>query len=277
MRTNTVSALVIGLTFSALYGAVAQCLPKQDWQLPQGVAVKDTAARLYRFTVDYNTANAQGAIVRRQRLTADYQRGLAGGEVRWINVVSADADGLSAAYVAGPKRDFMEGFHYKNDLAATMQPDFFKGFPPAAVFERNLVWDTGMIEHFGQDFFEHLKLNEPYHTQSAQEDVNMPGVGVFHNRDVVLEWVGYSKRNSEDCAVITYQAFLNPLEIVNAGMSMKARSDYWGQIWVALRTKQIEFATINENVSGELTLTGQDKPTPVSVFRSGRLEPVALK
>jgi hypothetical protein len=77
--------------------------------------------------------------------------------------------------------------------------------------------------------------------------------------------------------VITYQAFLNPLEIVNAGITMKARSDYWGQIWVALRTKQIEFATINENVSGELTLTGQDKPTPVSVLRSGRLELVALK
>lgn len=69
-----------------------------------------------------------------------------------------------------------------------------------------------MIEHFGQDFFERLKLNEPYHTQSAQEDVNMPGVGVFHNRDVVLEWVGFSKRNSEDCAVISFQAFL---EIVN--------------------------------------------------------------
>jgi hypothetical protein len=215
--------------------------------------------------------------VHRQRLTADYQRGLAGGEVRWTNVVSADADGPSAAYVAAPKRDFMEGFHYKNDLAATMQPDFFKGFPPAAVFERNLVWDTGMIEHFGQDFFAHLKLNVPYHAQSAPEDVNMPGVGVFHNHDVVLEWVGYSKRNGEDCAVISYQAFLNPLEIVNAGMTMKARSDYWGQIWVALRTKQIEFGTLNENVGGELTLAGQDKPMPLSVFRSGSLVLVAPK
>src|SRR6202790_240041 len=126
MRTNTVSALVIGLTFSALYGAVAQCLPKQDWQLPQGVAVKDTAARLYRFTVDYNTANAQGAIVHRQRLTADYQRGLAGGEVRWTNVVSAGGRGLRRASAGGPKRDFMEGFHDKNHLAPPMEADFLK-------------------------------------------------------------------------------------------------------------------------------------------------------
>ena len=27
-----------------------------------------------------------------------------------------------------------------------MKPDFFKRFAPDAVFERNLVWDTGMIE-----------------------------------------------------------------------------------------------------------------------------------
>ena len=272
MQRNMVSALVIGLTFWALSAPVALGLPKQDWQLPQGIAVKDTAIRVYRFTVYYNTANAQGAIVHRQRLSAEYQRGLAGGEVRWSNLVSADADGTSGPYVAAPKRDFMEGFQYKNDLAATLQPDFFKGFPPAAVFERNLVWDTGMIEHFGQDFFAQLTLNKPYHAQSTPEDVNMPGVGIFHNHDVVLEWVGYSKRNGEDCAVISYQAFLNPLEIVNTGMTMKARSDYWGQIWVSLRTKQIEFGTLNENVSGELTLPGHDKPMPLSVFRSGSLE-----
>jgi len=272
MRTNTVSALIIGLILSALLGSAAKCLPKQDGQLPQGIAIKDSAVRMYRFTVDYNTANARGAIVHRQRLTADYQRGLAGGEVRWSNVVSAEADGLNAAYVPGSKREFMEGFHYKNDTGATLQPDFFKGFPPTAVFERNLVWDTGMIEHFGQDFFEHLKLNVPYHAQAAPDDVNMPGVGVFHNHDVVLEWVGYCKRNAEECAVISYQAFFNPLEITNAGMVMKARSDYWGLIWVSLKTKQIEFGTLNEDVSGELTLAGQDKPTPLNVFRTGTLE-----
>ena len=47
-------------------------------------------------------------------------------------------------------------------LDETMKPDFFKGFPPTAVFERNLVWDTGMLEMFGQEQFEHLKLNAPY-------------------------------------------------------------------------------------------------------------------
>ena len=138
-----------------------------------------------------------------------------------------------------------------------MKPDFFKGFPPTAVFERNLVWDTGMIEMFGQDQFEHLKLNKPYRLLSAQ-DVHMPGIGTFHNRDVQLTWVGRSHRNGEDCAVIDYRAFFNPLAIANGGMTLKGRSHYWGEIWVSLSTKQIEYATLQEDVLGEMTLAGQE-------------------
>jgi hypothetical protein len=46
------------------------------------------------------------------------------------------------------------GFRYRDDLGNTMKPEFFKGFPATAVFEPNLVWDTRMLEMFGQ----HLQL-----------------------------------------------------------------------------------------------------------------------
>ncbi|MDQ2775440.1 MAG: hypothetical protein M3Y57_11070 [Acidobacteriota bacterium] len=167
----------------------------------------------------------------------------------------------------------MEGFRYRDGLAATLKPGFFKGFPPTAVFERDLVWDTGMIEYFGQDFFERLELNRPYQV-SSNENVNMPDVGTFHNRQVILEWIGNSKRNGRDCALIQYRAFLNPLEIGSGSMNLKGRSDYWGQIWVSLAAKQIEYATIYENVSGEMQLAGQDTPKLMSVFRIGNFEPL---
>jgi hypothetical protein len=254
----------------------AQSLSTQTWELPQRLAVKDNGPRTYRFTVDYNVTNSKGEIIQRQRLTGDYTRGLAAGEVSWKNVSQAQADGATAPFGTAQKRDFMEGFRYKNDLDSTMSPNFFKGFPPTAVFERNLVWDTGMMEYFGQDFFERLTLNVPYHMGFSQ-DMNLPNVGVFRNRDVVLEWVGHSRRNGQDCALIKYQAFLNPLEIANAGMTMKARSDYWGEIWVSLQTKQIEYGTIYENVTGEMKLAGQDTPQTVNVFRTGAFEPVNEK
>jgi hypothetical protein len=170
----------------------------------------------------------------------------------------------------------MQGFRYRNDIGATMSADFFKSFPPTAVMERNLVWDTGMFEAFAENYFDQLKLNVPLHTGQDQE-VKMPDVGTFHNRDIVLEYVGRSQRNGQDCALIDYRAFFNPLQIASGGMTLNGRSDYWGEIWVSLATKQIEYATINEEVNGELKLPGQDAAQPLSVFRVGSFEPVAGK
>lgn len=250
--------------------------PIQTWSLPHGTIVKDSGPRTYRFTVDYNMANSKGEINHRMRLTGDYTRGLPAGEVAWKNVAQADADGATAPFGAAQKREFMEGFRYRNDLGMTMKPEFFKAFPPTAVFERNLVWDTGMIEMFGQNYFDHLKLNEPYHSAS-NEDINMPDVGTFHNRDIVLTWIGNSLRNGQDCALIRYQAFFNPLEIANGGMTLHGRSDYWGEIWVSLATRQIEYGTLTESVVGEMKLPGQDTTQLVNVFRVGTFELVSAK
>ena len=276
MRTRNFTAFMSGLIFWALFSLSSQCVLAQTWTLPPGTVVKDNGPRTYRFTVDYTTTSAKGEILRRQRLTGDYTRGLSGGDVVWKNVAQADADGATAPFSSPQKRDFMEAFRYHNDLGDTLKPGFFKAFPPTAVFERNLVWDTGMIEHFGQDYFEHLKLNEPYHSISNQ-DVNMPEVGTFNNREVVLEWIGRSQRNGQDCALIQYQAFLNPLQIDNGGMTLKARSNYWGEIWVSLATKQIEYGTLNETVVGELKLAGQDTTQIINVIRNGTFEPLNAK
>lgn len=277
MHIRTSVVIVAGLICGLLIPTgVAQSSSTQTWNLPQGTAVKDSGPRTYRFTVDYNTANTKGEMVYRQRVTGDYTRGLASGEVMWKNVTETNATGASASFPPAQKRDFMEGFRYRNDIGSTMKPDFFKGFPPTAVVERNLVWDTGMIEMFGQNYFDHLKLNEPYHSM-GNEDVAMPDVGTFHNRDVVLEWIGRSQRNGQECAVIKYQAFFNPLEIANGGMTLKGRSDYWGEIWVSLATRQIEYSTLYESVVGEMKLPGQDTTQVVNVFRIGAFEPIDTK
>jgi hypothetical protein len=276
MRIRTTSAFITGVVLWTACGLLGQTISAQSGSLPKETSVKDNGPRTCRFTTDYNTANTKGEMVYRQRLTGEYTGGLAGREVIWKNVTQADAAGATAPFAAAQKRDFMEGFHYRNDVLSTIKPDFFKGFPPTAVVERNLVWDTGMIEMFGQNYFDSLKLNEPYQILSNQE-VDMPGVGTFQNRDVVLEWIGQSQRNGQDCAVITYQAFFNPLEIVNGGMTLKGRSDYWGEIWVSLATKQIEYGTLHESVMGEMKLPGQDAPQVVNIFRIGTFEPIASK
>jgi len=57
-------------------------------------------------------------------------------------------------------------------------------------------------------------------------------------------------------------------------MTLKGRSHYWGEIWVSLSSKQIEYATLQEDVLGEMKLAGQEAPRTISVFRVGILEPL---
>jgi hypothetical protein len=277
MRIQAASVFVTAALFVWAAGDLAgQSSSASAWNLPHGTAVKDNGPRTYRFTANYDTANTKGEVVYRQLVEGEYTRGLPNGEVTWRNVTVADATGSNASFSAAQKRDFMEGFHYRNDVDGTLKPDFFKEFPPTAVVERNLVWDTGMIEKYGQNYFDQLKLNEPHHSAS-NEDVMMPGVGTFNSRDVTLEWIGRSQRNGQDCALITYQSFFNSLEIANGGMTLKGRSEYWGEIWVSLATKQIEYSTLYEVVLGEMKLQGQGATQVVNVFRNGIFEPVSAK
>jgi hypothetical protein len=246
-----------------------------SWTLPRAATVKDDGPRTYRFTVEYSTSDTKGQVIRRQLISGNYTRGLPGGDSVWTGVSQIGSDGPGKPSGPVQKREFMEGFRY-HDASASLAPDFFKGFPPMAVFERNLVWDTQMFELYGQRQFEHLQLNRPYHFVSG-EAMNMPGVGTFQNRDVQLMWMGRSERNGRDCALIAYSAYFNPLEIVNDAMKLEGRSHYWGQIWVALATRQIEYATLYEDVLGEMSLTGQGTPQVVSVFRSGIFEPIVTR
>jgi hypothetical protein len=273
-RTHFASFIACAASVLLAYPLCAQLSAPQRTDLAAIPAPRDAGPRTYHFTVDYNDADGVGQIVRRQRVTGDYTRGLPNNEVVWNNVTIADANAATGPFETPQKRDFMEGFRYRDDLPGTMAPDFFKSFPPAAVLERNLVWDTGMFEWFGQNYLDQLRLDEPFHT-GADQDVKMPGVGTFRNHDVVLEWLGRGRRNGQDCALIEYRAFFNPVDITMGGMSMHARSDYWGQIWISLADRQIEYATLYEEVTGKMTLPGQSAPQPVNVLRIGTFEPAA--
>lgn len=245
-----------------------------DWTLPQSLKLKQGSPQTYRFTCDYHYQDTKGRVGRQERISALYTRDLPQGRVRWSGVAVSESAGAHERFGPPQARAFMEGFGYSRaDATKMLDPAFFPGFPAAAVKERNLVWDTHMLEGFGQDHFSDLKLNVPYSVPNTAE-VSLAGAGTFKHKDLQLVWTGNSRRNGQECAVIDYRAFFNALDMKMPGMNLVAGSHYWGQIWVSLATKRIEHATIYENLLGELTLQGPDKPQIISVFRSGVFEPV---
>ena len=268
MRTIAIIGL---LALTGAFGQTAR-LEERARTLPSSPPLKQDGPRTWHFTCDYYNFDVKGRLSGRQRYSASYTRGLPGDVVRWGDVTAASANGWSGDFGPAQKQAFMQGFSYPHaDAANMMKPDFFRGFPVMAMQQRNLVWDTHMFEGFVADF-DRLKLNIPYHVPDAGE-VDLGGAGTFRHKDLQLILTGTSKRNGQDGVVIDYRAFFNTLDFKTPAFALVGRSDYWGQIWVSLATKQIEYATLYEEVLGELTMQGQEKPVTVSLVRVGVFEP----
>jgi hypothetical protein len=241
--------------------------------LPKDLKLKERSPQQYRFTCDYFQVTPTGDLIRKQRVAAEYARALPGGKVRWSNVTVAEATGYGDAFPAGEKQPYMEGLSYQlSETRNMLKPEFFAGFPssPTALLAKNLVWDTHMIEQFGQNHLADLKLNQTHRLQSKPEDVPLAGAGTFQNRQIELTWIGLSRRNGELCALIQYRAFLNKLDISMGPTQFKGKSSYWGEIWVSLEDKQIEHSTLYEDVL--LEMPDPRGPKLITIFRQGTLE-----
>jgi hypothetical protein len=271
MRT-LLAVLLSGWVLAAAYGEAPRVTVERSLtHLPKELKLKEPSPQSYRFTCDYYHVTPTGEFMRKQRVTADYVRALPDGKVRWSNVTFAEAKGLDDPFPVGEKQPYMEGFTYRLvDTPNMLKPEFFPGFPASAVTAKNLVWDTHMIEQFGQDHLADLKLNEPRRLQSGPMDLPLAGAGTFRNRQVELTWLGVTRMNDELCALIQYRSFLNQLNVSVSGFTMKGTSTYWGEIWVSLKDKQIEHATLYEDVV--IQMAGQQAPQVISVFRKGILE-----
>jgi hypothetical protein len=241
--------------------------------LPTDLKLKEDGTQKYRISVDYLQLDTLGNPFGKERVTGEYIRNLPGGKVRWNNVRIAKATAFDQPFPEGVIQSYMEDFTYALSRREDMlKKEFFPGFPDAEIKTKNLVWDMHMIEGFGWDHFSKLELNRPYAIQSGPEDVPLAGSGTFQNRRIELTWVGLSKRNDEVCALIQYQTFMNKFTTSMGNLSFQGRSHYWGDIWVSLKDKQIEFATLFEDVLVEFKLPGQASKQLTGILRKGTFE-----
>jgi len=208
-------------------------------------------------------------------VTGEYTRGLPEGKARWNNVRIAAAKGFEDGFPQGELQKYMEGFTYDASGSSRMfTSESFPGFPPVEVKAKNLVWDTVGFENFAWNYFDKLELNSVYRTQSHPEDVPLAGGGTFQNHQIELVWTGISKRNGRICALFQYRAFFNKLSLSVGNMNFQGRSHYWGDIWVSLEDKQIEYATLYEDVLLEFKLPGQQARQSMNPFRQATFEKV---
>jgi hypothetical protein len=262
-----------GWAFEQRISSTGQSPDAQLSHLPTDLKLKEDEPQKYKITFDYLNLDTLGNPLSKERVTGEYIRALPDGKVRWNNVRIAKAKSFDQPFTEGEAQSYMEGFTYNLSKRADMlKKEFFQGFPDLEIKTKNLVWDMHMIEQLAWDYFNKLELNQPYAVQSQPEDVPLAGAGTFQNRRVELTWVGLSKRNNEACALIQYQAFMNKFTTSMGNLRFQGRSHYWGDIWVSLKDKQIEYATLFEDVLVEFSLPGQGGKQLIGVLRKGKFE-----
>lgn len=242
-------------------------------RLPSGQPANDGTLQKYRMTAVYTNLDIYGNFTDKTRVTGDYTRGYKDGYSQWSNVFVSNVKKESDLFPQGKKQDFMENFRYLPSSGMMNEADF-KSFPTAIdnIFARNLIWDMLGLEIFAWKYNDSLRLAIPFTIPDIKGGFNMAEIGKYNHASIQLCWTGISVMNGELCAVIEYRALNNKVEVVVGNIKTKGTEQYWGNTWISLKTKQIEFGEIYSSTFQEIEVRGLKDKFLAKTIRELKLE-----
>jgi hypothetical protein len=213
--------------------------------------------RTYRMTAIYTNMDIYGNYTGKIRVTGDYTCGISGGYSKWNNVWVSEVKNVSDPFPQGKNQDFMEDFKYIPSSGMMTQEDF-KSFPSAIenIYARNLIWDMLSFELFAWRYDDSLKISVPYSIPDIKGGFNMAEIGKYSHNNIELCWKGISEVNGELCAIIDFNADDNRLEIAVDPVKTKGTEQYWGSVWISLKTKSIEKGIMYGGTLQEIEVKG---------------------
>ncbi len=266
MKTIKFCLVLVAISMSAtvLFGQ-SKIDSKIFKALPQNVRISNEE-QTYLIVTDYYNGDIFGNVYERMRIQGEYTNGLKNGKVKWNNVTMVTTNQPEAELPDGSPVAYMENFTYKPS-EEMLNFEAFQGNEEFAIFAKNMVWDMLGLEGFAWDFWDSLKINQPYSASEYNGKVDLAGQGFFENKNIILTWTGITERDGELCATIEFRTLNNPLEVSEGNMKLKGRSHYWGNIWVSMEDRQLEGAELFEDVAMQMNQPGQPANQIVGVVR----------
>ena len=221
--------------------------------LPFGKPEDNDHLQKYRMTAVYKNMDVYGNFTGKTRVSGDYTRGYKGGYAQWNNVSVSDSKDDGAPFDQGKKQEFLENFRYIPSTGMMNGSDF-KSFPKSIdnIFARNLIWDMLSVEIFAWRYNDSLKMNKVFTLPDIKGEFDMADIGKYNHASIQLCWTGISVMNNQLCAVIEYRALNNKLSITFGVVKTKGTEQYWGNTWISLKTREIEFAEIYSSTFQEI-------------------------
>ena len=211
----------------------------------------------YRMTAIYTNMDFYGNLINKIKVSGDYTRGLENGNVQWNNVFISFSNTPAAPFPEGVHQKYMENMKYIPS-SEMLDGEAFNNFPSGleTVFSKNLIWDMMAIEGFAWDYTDSLQPNTVYVIPDIMGAFAMADIGTYSHNEIQLCWTGISAISDELCAVIEFRALDNKINMLTEGMTTKGTEQYWGTIWISLKTKLVEYAVMYGGCMQEIEMKG---------------------
>jgi hypothetical protein len=234
--------------------------------LPSGKP--ESILQKYRMTAVYINRDLYGKFLTKTKVTGDYTRGLNDSLVEWNNVLIANSGDFNGQFPEGIRQEYMENMKYVPS-EKMVQTEAFKSFPssPENILARNLIWDMLSFEIYSWMFLDSLKLNIPYTVKQINGEFDMAEIGKYNHNKILVCWKGISEINGELCAVIDFDAIDNLLELTLNQVNAKGTEQYWGTVWMSLKTKNIEQAYMYSGTMLEAQVPGMPNKFLIKTVR----------
>ncbi len=273
-KSFTIITLIAGLVVyssSAFSQGVTMCESYLE-SLPN-IQLEEKTPQKYLLLIDNQNFDIYGNPGSKSRITAEYTRGLKNNSVRWNNVRIAQSPNFNETLAEGEKQSSMENYSYvvSKEMA---NGTFFKVTAETDLQMKTLVWDMFTFEIIAWDSWDSLMLNVEYSSREINSKVQIEGLGTIENKNMRITWTGITKKNGKLCAIIKYIAINNPMEFNVHNVDIKGSTHYWGNIYVSLTDKQIEYGELNEILLMDIITNGQAQGNTAYSTRNITLEKI---
>jgi len=248
--------MIIGVVFTL------HCYAQTNWD-EQKIPNQSSSASLanYRMTIDFKRRDLNGKLnvhdIISGKIIQMSQQSVIDNAFQLADV---SVTGISEQGQNKQNIEELEGLNITIQGDNFTNLDFYKGFPSAHVERiRTFIQDKVAFEVYGQMYLDSLKLNIPFYPalfQNQQADFEQ-SVN-FNTQKLNITWLGYSNINGKDCILVYFKSMYSPFLVDNDNMIVNGRSCFWGNIWILPDTRQIEYATMNEDIVSHLKLKGNN-------------------
>lgn len=276
MKSNSLA--IIAITGSLIVNSVSLFSQKSikvknfHESLPK-IELEEKSPQKYLILIDNQNFDIYGNPGSMSRITAEYTRGSKNDSVKWNNVRIAQSQNFNETFTKGEKQSAMENYSYvvSKEMA---KGTFFKVTSETDLQMKTLAWDMFTFEIIAWDFWDSLKLNTEYQAKKINTKLLVEGLGTIENKDMLITWTGVTKKNGKLCAIIQFNSMNNPLNFNTNNTKIKGRTHFWGNIYVSLSDKQIEYGGLQEDLLMDVLLNGQEPTIKAYTTRKLSLEKI---